>query len=635
MKTISFTTLFLMFGVFAFAQTAEDNMLKYWKFRERLKQHFMIDIGPGWGHSMPASERVLRPGQPGVIKWGDATIYLSQYIAMLATEYALLSTWDQNTDETKRELFYALYAFNRLDLRGEPAFQELASLNGFFIRDDVTPSMINLPVFYNKINQGLPANQHVSQIESDYTAANIYSKEMSKDQVIWIMMAMKLVTKFIPNGIIYYEQGLPKAFQSTGNTDIREEAKNITQRIIAYMRKDNPFGWKWIIRNPHTNMPVSRGYNGITLSWGFGGAYTRITNDLITVSGNSSIMAAIACKILWNFYAWHQLPYGTDEDFKIELLGAIANLWWDGSLPTNPLKNAINAYILSERCHDQDNYWVPYVHKLIWDSGMPDYLSHFFRPAMNTCRCDNIYNYGYGNYGSWEFSSNSLLLHQRDIGRYNPSYPGDYNGLDYMLIHNMYYLTFAEFLPPYLKKFNSDITPSFWFNNPAPYNFGHASNPYTLMSWDNIVASNTIYTNADVTYRASTYIDLLEGFETNYPTSFTALIDPVECTGTGEIERVTQGGVSTWQEAAVPDEIEKNIGPGIIVYPNPAENMINVIVQNDQSTSQLYIFDIHGKLQIEKQTFSLGEIQQIDVSGLIPGVYFIKVGSNYSKIIKL
>jgi hypothetical protein len=635
MKNILFTIFIWMYGVFAIGQTPEENILKYWKYRDRLKQNFMIGIGPDWGNSLPASERILQPGQPGVIKWGDATIYLSQYIALLATEYTLLSTWDQNTEETIRELFYALYALNRLDLRGEPAFQEPASLNGFFIRDDVTPSMINLPNFYNKVNQNLPAYQHVSQIESDYTAANIYSKEMSKDQVIWIMMAMRLVTKYLPNGLAYYENGQPMGFQVTGNTNIRQEAKNITERIISYMRKDNPMGWTWIIRNPHTNMPVTRGYNALALSWGFGGAYTRITNNFITVSGNSAIATALSAKTLWKFLAFHQLPYNTDEDFKIELLNAIANLWDDGNLNTNPNKNALNSWRLGIRCFAQDNLWVPYVHKLIWDSGIPLYSYYYFIDALNNCRCDNIFNYGFGYYGSLEFSSNSLLVHPRDIGDLTPIYPGDYNGLDYMLIHNMFYLTYSEFLPPYLRKFDSDITPSFSINNPAPYNFGHLSNPLTLMSWDNIVASNTIYTNSDVIYRASTYIDLLEGFETNYPTSFTALVDPVECMASGGIERLTEGGVSYWEEATIPEDTEKNKLSGIIVFPNPVENMINVIVQDDQSVSQLYIFDIHGKMRMVKRIVKNREIQQIDVSGLIPGVYFIKVDNNYSKIIKL
>lgn len=126
-RIILFGLMLFMFSN-SYCQTSEINLIKYWKLRERLKQNFIIEIGDCQGCSLPASERV-RSNNGGIvsakIKWGDATAYLSMYISVLATEYHLLTQNPlnpQNASETLRELYYAIHAFNRLDLNAENSF---------------------------------------------------------------------------------------------------------------------------------------------------------------------------------------------------------------------------------------------------------------------------------------------------------------------------------------------------------------------------------------------------------------------------------------------------------------------------------------------------------------------------------
>jgi hypothetical protein len=69
--------------------------------------------------------------------------------------------------------------------------------------------------------------------------------------------------------------------------------------------------------------------------------------------------------------------------------------------------------------------------------------------------------------------------------------------------------------------------------------------------------------------------------------------------------------------------IENEIS-GSFVYPNPAKDIINI---NQEGTISIY--DLNGILQIQKQITSVRE--QIDVSNLSSGVYFIKI-SNQDKI---
>lgn len=167
--------LFILIGYFSMGQTSdsEKNLQKYWKYRERLKN--FIVVGDCQGCSIPSAQRGYAgdinatldepwegdidnvPGGPedgGELEFGDATILLGHYLAVLATEYALMEK-NGVTDhmyETKREIYYALEALNRLDKKAEywwryyydedgvSANEWSTDLNGFFIRDDVNPN---------------------------------------------------------------------------------------------------------------------------------------------------------------------------------------------------------------------------------------------------------------------------------------------------------------------------------------------------------------------------------------------------------------------------------------------------------------------------------------------------------------
>ncbi len=93
---------------------------------------------------------------------------------------------------------------------------------------------------------------------------------------------------------------------------------------------------------------------------------------------------------------------------------------------------------------------------------------------------------------------------------------------------------------------------------------------------------------------------------------------------------VKSGYFSSWF-GAISDVNESNTdNDEIIIYPNPVSNII-MIQGIDSSDMQSYsIYDTYGKKIIE------GEFnKQIDVSYLIPGVYFIKVGNKSYKFIKI
>lgn len=103
------TLIILSYSPICKAQSTEKNLLKYWYYRDRLKTDFMSCVCNENGGSMPASIR-NNQANPANLYWGDATINLAYYIGTLALEHFMLNSNGENTDETDRELFYAINA---------------------------------------------------------------------------------------------------------------------------------------------------------------------------------------------------------------------------------------------------------------------------------------------------------------------------------------------------------------------------------------------------------------------------------------------------------------------------------------------------------------------------------------------
>jgi hypothetical protein len=258
--------LILLLGASVFSQTPELNEQKYWIYRERLNNEFMIGIGPEMGYSAPAG---VRDTVSGILQWTDATMDLGQYIGVLAMEYRIQENEGLNTDETVGELFYALYALNRLDYNAEGFFMGTRSLNGFFMRDDIDEDSLKMPTVLEHLNQGLSAPK-ITGLESDYMDEIPRNNEESLDQAILLITGLGLVERFVPESVVHRENNNIMQFQDF-ETSLNLEAKNIITRIVNYMKEgdstvvqlspDDPnlYGiegdaWDFIIKNIRTCM---------------------------------------------------------------------------------------------------------------------------------------------------------------------------------------------------------------------------------------------------------------------------------------------------------------------------------------------------------------------------------------------
>ena len=210
-KRLLIVTLIISTCFSAFSQsTTWNDYNKYWYYRYRLVTEFLVrgeetpfncTQGPGSGYSMPAAY-IYNENKNRDIGWADGTVDLGWYIGVLATEYKLLTLNGQPTEQTRQELYYAMKAYERLDRKAEKIFYPFnanadCSLNGFFVRDDVSEEFIlgqtaltsrflvdpNDPFTYN----------------SDYIGQNGDYAYPSQDQIASLLMAFALVKKCLGN----------------------------------------------------------------------------------------------------------------------------------------------------------------------------------------------------------------------------------------------------------------------------------------------------------------------------------------------------------------------------------------------------------------------------------------------------
>ena len=78
---------------------------------------------------------------------------------------------------------------------------------------------------------------------------------------------------------------------------------------------------------------------------------------------------------------------------------------------------------------------------------------------------------------------------------------------------------------------------------------------------------------------------------------------------------------------------EQEVEPDIVIFPNPAREKFEVRSEEFE-IEKIEVFDLQGRVLIEKQ-FPEGENRiQIDVRNLIPGTYFCKISSEKDSVTK-
>jgi hypothetical protein len=400
-----------------------ENLAKYFSYRERFRHEFIhLSAGDEPGTNLAANVR-----QGTTLVWGDSTIMHAQYLAMLATEHAILAGRDPAADaQTLRELHWALRTLDRLDRVAESYFRPDRSvaegdLNGFFVRDDVDADFLSRTPIDG-------ATAIASGVTEPYGGDPAYfSTEMSQDQVWHLLMGLALVKKLAPYvGDIDGEQ-----------VDLRAHAKTITDRILRYMRDHD----RWRTQNPIFGVDVLRGAEmdaRRVFSYGFAEAGNFILGQDAPDDPRYASLHDTASLLAEPFFRlasvvesdnYHQRVLATVGDINY----AVGLFAWGGTLWK------LEHETISRTLFRYEHFPLVYV---LLHGGSTRVSPQLYGGLLNAAPADGPFNHGdAANVCAW--SSPSRLVWPESNESPEAWIQGDYNGLDYLLMHNLYQLVFA------------------------------------------------------------------------------------------------------------------------------------------------------------------------------------------------
>lgn len=566
-KTLFLCLLLLMAGGQAMAQYSA-NLQKYWWYHYRLVNDYM-KIGTNCGESITASIRHKKGENNSLtgphLHWGDATIMHGHLLCMLAAEYQLLSQNSLATDRTVYELYHALAAFDRLDRNAEEYCRNFPDpstcrevhphngsdilhndFNGFFIRDDATRDFVegnqenllhfNRPGICNRVSD-LTSDmvQRTDRMLNPDSWAGIHSNvprypvEMSQDQFIEIYKGLALVIHLLPGNVQY--NGISLKFM----------AQDALLRMCVWASSIGT----WRLVNPLTlqcvygvetnqymqlNGCAAAGADMILIGPGVAGGLPNIGAQW---SGQDAVkIAAINVSAAGAIPLWHLSSYlslaGCSGDGNLfqATIAACGNTWTFTRQKVNKQSYACNLRfphlpLIYRILHGgplfRPNHYLPWPFHNI-----DGYETRFdYAPACG------IYNYN-GTWGHEEWSSYDRLSEAKKRNGADGG-EGDYSGVDYMALFNLYLLNkgdYASFFNnPYYRENLSQIYP-YTLNGTT---YGNAQRPTYLKYLQYLSTTSHVTPPGRVTYRCGQQIKLLPGFQADAGSNFKAFIKDYKC----------------------------------------------------------------------------------------------------------
>jgi len=171
----------------------------------------------------------------------------------------------------------------------------------------------------------------------------------------------------------------------------------------------------------------------------------------------------------------------------------------------------------------------------VYVSGRPSYVT-FTKASLAKAPCTGCYNrVNLGDPGvlGWNSSKrwhgpyfilandfvNNTIHKDPDLSKISTGY---YSGLDFMMLHNLYYINSNQALPKYVnyiyRHYDEDLP-----------NVLAGQNPLGIAGYESLTADNTIGSQMAVTYQASTEIHLTTDFHATAGVDFHAVIQDVTC----------------------------------------------------------------------------------------------------------
>lgn len=449
-KLIAFTVLILLLNN-SFSQTDSTNEFKYYKYRERLK--YFVKPGTSRGESHIAGIRNRFDMGADDLNFGQHSIYLGYYIGMLATEYKLL--FDKNNSaalHTQQELKFALLQFvDFLDKTESSLFSEKEnSFDGFFVRENVPCNLLTNDSIRNYFNYNLQPNNKLKFENGAFSFDNLNPGEpawvnkisecdsipqiFSQDEAIGLLLGLALVNKCLPDNSAEYHL-----------------AKEIALKIITYIRNSSRiYGSfitpRWLIYKPDgTRLKTSQG----GLSWFYAHGFMRSATYFDKDYDN--LIKKITRYPQELFFQFGQFIPGPNPDntTMITTLAAIGDSW-RATIPIIGLIFKINTTYFGIKSKTKYQDWETF-YGLYWAflHNKTDKVKNLLsktKEQLNKAPFDGTYNYGKNNcpYNTG-WASSYKWHHKKDTQNgLNEGILGNYNGLDYMLLYNLYNLVLLK-----------------------------------------------------------------------------------------------------------------------------------------------------------------------------------------------
>lgn len=558
--------------------------------------------------------------------------------------------------------------------------------------------------------------------------SNNNNMAMSQDHMISLLYGLRMVTSLVDNTANYNGNGFLWGDQNI--TSISKEAGKIAERIVNFLKNNQwqikrPNGTTVSnaeggdaymasyaiaeaagvtnlvnVGNPSQNpvpMTNTHYHNLFSQTTGFISSQTILKSNGITFDQTTQYAELSAsCNCLWDrlggfwfsyiqqvlnkIWSWLGTIFGWIYQVVNTVVSYFVPVSWQSTTTTQMLPNATHT---SPNAGDPDKrIFYPQDHALLAHQvlnnptiGPLDYISYQnsntrVKNVLNSFPCNGSRNFTdqhfYDSYDVFEWSTYSLIEHTNAMGR-NNDFLGEYNNLDYMLLHNLYYILNGA---GHVK----DIS-SMYINYALPTGNGTGSvnNPLVLQAFEYITADNIVNTTAKLDYYAGKIINLKPGFEARGGAIFGAHIAPYTLCSSGarlmdttnnsnndssKTKDVIPSNIATTELHHVnyPKEEPKtkaetslimskqpinyniankkiiNLNDKMSIYPNPNNGVFNIEINNvsEKEKFTLNIYDMNGKkIKIYENLNSINNIISISEPDLIEGAYIANVvGSN-------
>lgn len=421
------------------AQTAEQNHTKYQTYRDRIKYFYTIGTSPG--ECQYASISGMFPPRVKRLNFGgDQSIEMAWFTSVMATEYFIRSKDGQDVSTTLKELYYALMAYKRLDEceTREPWNKPKAKFDGFFMRSDI-PSDTFVQENLSGFNKDLtPADTFLSRppgMPCWVEKIRYSNHDMSQDQAIHILMAFALISRCLPDTNLVF----PGLNGEEISFNFNAFAKDAADKLIHYIMNDRQInGTKpWVIYNPDGEKAHMGAAAGV-FAYAFCRAGQYITGNVYMPDLGMKVKGRVV---------WEVAKIPTPNEWNTSMasiLAAIGDSW--GST-----EGTDKAIFSASKKYDWDTFYI-----LLWQvlhnkkSGYLD--KEKLLNQLNLAPPNGTYYYGEEELtfaggekagkpeGGWCSNNRFRNTIKEQQGREN--YKGNYNGLDYMLLYNLYHICY-------------------------------------------------------------------------------------------------------------------------------------------------------------------------------------------------